>query len=188
MQPLTTPSAGHEICHECEGKRTCWSCFGKGTRANGAACGECGGNGLCAVCHGDGELEAGAGATAAALPQREAIPVGWFRELGYETAFSLEQAKGRDRSHSADVARYLRGGKILVASPGLARDIYDRTVVAGSHSMRTDGDFVWPDVLAYYVEKYGIELPPIFEARMAAAGWNAPAEIDIHGLGIKTPR
>jgi hypothetical protein len=74
-----------------------------------------------------------------------------------------------------------------VASPGFARDVYDAAFVAGSRSMRTDGDFVWPDVLAYYVEKYGVELPPIFEAHMAAAGWTAPADIDIdiHGLGIK---
>jgi hypothetical protein len=51
--------------------------------------------------------------------------------------------------------------------------------------MRTDGDFVWPDVLAYYVEKYGVELPPIFEARMASLGWSAPVDVDIVGLGIK---
>jgi hypothetical protein len=135
------------------------------------------------VCRGAGELESRAAPPA--TPEREAIPVGWFRELGYETALSIEQWKGRDPAHAADVARYLRGGKVLVASPGLARDIYDRAVVAGSHSMRTDGDFVWPDVLAHYVEKYGVELPPIFEARMAAAGWNAPDEVDIVGLGIK---
>lgn len=183
MQPLTIPSPGHDVCYECEGKRTCWSCFGAGTRSNGNPCGECGGDGLCAVCGGAGELESGAASPVTA--QREAIPVGWFRELGYETAFSIEQWKNRDPEHTADVARYLRGGKILVASPGLARDIYDRAVVAGSHSMRTDGDFVWPDVLAYYVEKYGVELPPIFEARMAAAGWNAPDDVDIVGLGIK---
>ncbi len=183
--PLTTPSPGHELCYECEGKRTCWSCFGKGRRANGAPCGECGGSGRCSVCQGDGELPIGAGAAADAAPTRNAIPIGWFRELGYETAFSLEQARGRDPAHTADVARYLRGGKILVASPGLARDIYDRGVVAGTHSLRTDGDFVWPDVLAHYVEKYGVALPPVFEARMEAAGWNPPTEIDVKRLGIK---
>ena len=185
MQPLTTPSPGRESCHECEGRRTCWSCLGEGKRPGDAACGECFGTRLCPLCHGDGELDAGAADAAAARPLREALPVGWFRELGYETAFFLEQWKGRDPSH---VARYLRGGKILVASPGLARDIHDRTVVAGSHSMRTDGDFVSPDVLAYYVEKYGIEMTPMFEGRMAAAGWNAPTDVDIRGLGIKRPR
>ncbi len=187
MQPLTTPSAGYEICYECEGARRCWSCRGEGVRVNGAACGECFGRRLCDRCGGDGELAVGAAAAVAALPLREAIRVGWFRELGYDTAFWIEQWKGRDPSHTVDVARYLRGGKILVASPGLARDIYDRTVVAGSRSLRTDGDFVWPDVLAYYVEKHGVKLPPMFEAHMAGAGWNPPAEIDIHRLGIKMP-
>lgn len=183
MEPLTQASSGHVLCYECEGKRTCWSCFGKGVRNNGAVCGECGGSGACPVCGGAGELEAGTAPPV--IHAREAVPVGWFRELGYESAFSIEQAKNRDPAHTADVARYLRGGKILVASPGLARDIYDRARVAGSHSMRTDGDFVWPDVLAYYVETYGVALPPIFEARMASRGWTAPADIDIVGLGIK---
>lgn len=181
MDALTNPSAGNELCYECEGRRVCWSCDGKGTRMTGEPCGECFGTGRCSICQGDGELPIGG----LPPPEREAIPIGWFRELGYETAFSIEQFRGRDPAHTADVVRYLRGGKVLVASPGFARDIYDRSVVAGTHSLRTDGDYVWPDVLAHYVERHGIELPPIFEAHMAAAGWRVPSEIETKGLGIK---
>jgi len=185
MEALTTPDPGHELCYECDGNRNCWSCAGKGQRANGQPCGECMGQGRCIICSGDGQLPVGSKAAVESAPSRLAIQVGWFRELGFETAFSLDEARGkRAPDHTADVARYLRGGKILVASPGIARDIYDRSVVAGTSSLRTDGDYVWPDVLAHYVEHYGVDLPPIFEARMAAAGWTAP-DVDITGLGIK---
>jgi len=145
------------------------------------------GNGRCSICNGDGELPVNTKAALDAAPKRYAIKIGCFREFGFETSWFLDQWKGRrDPTHTADVVRYLRGGKILVASPGLARDIYDRNVVAGTHSLRTDGDYVWPDVLAHYVERYGVELPPNFEARMENAGWTAP-DVDISGLGIKEP-
>lgn len=185
MDALANPSPGFELCYECDGIRFCRLCRGSGQEINGERCFQCTGTGWCITCGGDGELPLGTKAGADKEPTRRAVRIGWFRELGHDTAWFLEHWKGRrDATHTADVARYLRAGKIMIFSPGFARDIYDRSVIAGTHSMRTDGDFVWPDVLAHYVEKYGVELPPMFEAHMAAAGWNPPQDVDIHRLGI----
>lgn len=58
-EPITTPPAGEELCYECDGKRVCWSCHGRGARLSGARCGQCVGRGWCIVCNGAGTLPEG---------------------------------------------------------------------------------------------------------------------------------
>lgn len=79
---------------------------------------------------------------------------------------------------------YLRAGKVLVMSPGLVRDPFDRTLVAGKGSIRTDGVYAWPDSLAYFVDRYLPELPIDFEEHMAKLDWTMPAAVDVKGLEI----
>ena len=58
-EPVTVPSAGYELCYECDGKRICIYCRGRGQLANGNQCSTCHGDGRCIVCNGAGELPEG---------------------------------------------------------------------------------------------------------------------------------
>jgi hypothetical protein len=46
-------------------------------------------------------------------------------------------------------------------------------MVSTSH-WDTDGEWIWPTDLIYYVEEYHAELPAEFVARMASFGWSCP--------------
>jgi hypothetical protein len=105
----------------------------------------------------------------------EPIYVGAFKELGYDdvaAAPSLSDVRGkRPADHKAEVVQYLRGGWMLVFSPGIDRDIFDETKAADTPSVVTDGTYSWPKLLAYYVEHYDISLPADFEAHMQLSAW-----------------
>ena len=193
--PVTTPIAGFELCYECDGLRTCLTCLGEGTYLDGSRCETCGGNGYCFVCRGAGEMTLGthakvrAGASDADEPawpppgKRVARTVGKLRELGDDDAPPLATARGtRSDDNLAAVVAYLRAGKLLVMSPGLVKDPLDAESLAGKRSMRTDGVYAWSDALAYFVERYRIELPAEFERHMATRQWAMPATIDTKDL------
>jgi len=116
--------------------------------------------------------------------------VGNFIEIGYDddpTAPSLASARGkRTADNKQQVVDYLRSAITFIVSPGRDDDVFDPSKSAGSSSIATDGVYVWPRTLAYYVEKYDVELPPDFEAHMARNGWKPPANIE--RLGLELPR
>lgn len=108
--------------------------------------------------------------------------VGNFVELGYDDhpdAPSILAARGkRVSTHKAEVVAYLRGGTTLVFSPGRDPDVLDAGRLAGSPSVATDGIYVWPRTLAYYVDTYDVALPAEFEEHMRRNGWVAPDDVD----------
>lgn len=112
--------------------------------------------------------------------------VGTFREMGYDddpAAPSLHDARGkRGPAHKAEVVAYLRRGKAFSFSPGPLRDYFDDAQYVGTHTMRTDGTYLWPDFVAGYVERHDVELPAEFERHMEAVGWRLPEAIDIATL------
>lgn len=112
--------------------------------------------------------------------------VGNFREMGYEDvagAPSLVDVRGKRRAgHKAEVVAYLRKAKSISYSPGPLRDFFDESQYIGSHTMRTDGTYVWPDFLAGYVERHDVLLPDEFERHMEQAGWRLPESLDIATL------
>lgn len=73
------------------------------------------------------------------------------------------------------VIDYLRSGVIAIASPGIVKSVLDESKVIGTPSWRTDGVWVWPDTLAYYVEAAGVRLPPAFIRRIRDNGFIVPA-------------
>lgn len=114
--------------------------------------------------------------------------VGNFLELGYDDhpdAPSLASLRWRRKSaNKEEVVAYLRGGVTLVFSPGRDFDVLDDSKVAGSSSIATDGVYVWPRTLAYYVETYDVELPAAFESHMERNRWAAPEVVDKASLEI----
>jgi hypothetical protein len=89
---------------------------------------------------------------------------GFFRELPHglpsgDAIFDAERdALGPDER--ATVAAYLRGCHVIAATSVLADDVLDPSLKAVSPiSVHTDGESVWPEDFAYYVETYGISPP-----------------------------
>lgn len=73
------------------------------------------------------------------------------------------------------VVEYLRSGVVAIASPGIVKSLLDETKVIGTPSWRTDGVWLWPDTLAYYVEVLGVRLPPALLRRIRDNGYSVPA-------------
>lgn len=112
--------------------------------------------------------------------------VGNFKEMGYDDvpdAPSLVDVRGKRRAgHKPEVLAYLRQAKSISFSPGPIEDFFDPSQFVGTHTMRTDGVFVWPDFLAGYVERHDVLLPEEFEQHMARAAWRLPASLDLDTL------
>lgn len=116
------------------------------------------------------------------------IPVGFYRELrgGEPHQPSLLRAvRSASMPNVADVIKYLKAGKVLVATGGPVSDVIDpkRGLIGPPHVV-TDGTYAWPAVLAYYIECHNVHLPPAFVAHMAAGNWSPPSGIDMQGLDI----
>jgi hypothetical protein len=92
---------------------------------------------------------------------------------------SIHDARGRLAAADRAVARYLAGGTAVATAGGLAAvDVLagdGRTI--GAVELLTDGHWVWPGDLAYYVEHDAVDLPAEFLARARANDWQCP-EVD----------
>lgn len=92
--------------------------------------------------------------------------LGFFRELGHgdEDGPSLVEARRTvPAPHQDEVAQYLDAGCTVATTGVLLDDVLDpgRTAVAALELV-TDGAWVWPRDLAYYVRRYNISLPEDF--------------------------
>ena len=109
-----------------------------------------------------------------------------YKELAPEQAdqvdaLSLRAAMSDEpQDHEADIIRYLETaanysalGKVVgdVLNPGEKAAIYPGT--------NTDGLYLWPSELGYYVRKYHVHLPNEFVARMASLNWIPPGKASI---------
>jgi hypothetical protein len=72
------------------------------------------------------------------------------------------------------VVAYLRSGTVVAVSAGFSVCRICR--IRNGSSELTDGDFVWPEGLAHYVEEHGVQLPPEVIAA-AERGPAAPVEV-----------
>jgi hypothetical protein len=91
-----------------------------------------------------------------------------FIELGRvkqaEPQPSILDNVGREPLPDADrVVAYLRAGHGLIAMMDVQDDFFDRSrqVLSGS-SISTDGDWLWRDDLAHYVQRHNVTIPDEF--------------------------
>ncbi len=90
--------------------------------------------------------------------------LGFYRQLrhGYPQGPDLTAAADGSLPSRArtEVARYLRDCPVVAATTQRADDVLDprQTNVSGIN-IHTDGTYVWPEDLAYYVERYGVAVP-----------------------------
>ena len=98
--------------------------------------------------------------------------VGFFRELphGDPDGPSLHDARRESAAEDeAAILGYLARGAVHALSPGPVWDVLDESGPVGTASLLTDGEWVWPEDLAHYVEKYHVRLPAEFVARAKTA-------------------
>ena len=100
--------------------------------------------------------------------------LGFFRELphGDPEGPSLLESGRQTGDDEAAIVRYLAESPVLAISGSVVRDVIDPLhSVAGRNAVRTDGVWIWPADLAYYVANYRIELPADFIEHGARANW-----------------
>ncbi|MFJ1610229.1 hypothetical protein ACIOHS_43985 [Streptomyces sp. NPDC088253] len=91
----------------------------------------------------------------------------------FETAADVSAAAASGGRPSEElVARYLEQGEVVVAASQWVDDLLDAdSKNICQYSIRTDGVWVWPDSLAYYVRRYHVRLPVEFLSRMESNDW-----------------
>ena len=64
------------------------------------------------------------------------------------------------------IVKYLDNGRKTAAAVGRAKDAFTGEEIPGEYYMMTDGEYSWISSLSYYVEKYNLRLPQIFEEKV----------------------
>lgn len=109
--------------------------------------------------------------------------IGFFKELshGLENGESLkEDISNNPQVNEDSIVKYLENGIIYCISPGLVYDVLDeKRGIIGSLSTLTDGKWIWPSDLSYYVRKYHVKLNEEFLLYMENNNWTIPNDHDI---------
>jgi hypothetical protein len=102
-----------------------------------------------------------------------------FRELRWHNlpnGLSIHEAT-RPLPHPDEerIGAYLRAGKVFSIRPMVVPDFLmpERTMASASN-WHTDGEWIWPTDLVYYVVNYHTDLPLDFVKRMASTDWLCP--------------
>ncbi len=109
------------------------------------------------------------------------LRVGFFRELHDDPSLpSIREAIRSSRHPDEDrIVAYLNAGVCLAACGGVQHDVLNPSSKrVTSPDMVTDGVWLWPGELPYYVAVHGVELPPEFVAHMQQNGWTVRAPSD----------
>jgi hypothetical protein len=109
---------------------------------------------------------------------------GFFRELrhGAQDGPSLHESVGSlAKDHAELVAAYLEAAPVLVATGTMVDDIMDLTNRGVAPlEIATDGEWVWPRDLGYYVRHYRVAIPAAFLDRIRSQ--KRPPRISAHEL------
>lgn len=89
------------------------------------------------------------------------------------------------KAESELVATYLAACPIWISSPGAEESQLHDNVIAGTSSIRTDGEWAWHDTIAFYVRMHGIFLPDKFLQAVRAKNYLPPAENAVNLLTLE---
>src|SRR5665213_1855548 len=110
-----------------------------------------------------------------------------YREINPEVHKSSVLPSLRDwlsdepNPNEGDVARYLETAPAYSGVGKTVGDVLDPNAkVVLFPGTRTDGAYLWPSELPYYVRKYHLKLPPDFLERIASLNWRPPAKTAIN--------
>ena len=115
------------------------------------------------------------------------IEVGFFSELSYgrDSGGKIRGAIFKISEDNCDrVLAYLKAGVVCVVAPGVSINCLseDREII-GTLALLTDGKFIWPSDLAFYVERYRVGLPDAFLSHMREHDWRV-STVDLSVLDV----
>ena len=97
-----------------------------------------------------------------------------------ETDPSMLDQIGKKIEHKKEICKYLQSGMVLAACGEVVNDIlHPERGIAGTPDDMTDGKWIWPGDLAYYVSNYDLKLDDGFIDYMISQNWSIPEMIDI---------
>ena len=107
--------------------------------------------------------------------------VGFFFELSTAQQRDRVRELSREQPHpnEHEIVRYLSGGVDAGASMMIEHDFLEEPPrVLGEVILRSDGEWIWPSSLAYYVRQYHVELPNEFVELMKENNWQVPSDAE----------
>lgn len=77
-----------------------------------------------------------------------------------------------DEVEKEKILSYLKSGTMIMASPGLLNCLKCNSKgIAGSFSIITDGEWVWPEYYIHYIDIHNIQINPAFITKMKNNGF-----------------
>lgn len=109
--------------------------------------------------------------------------VGFYKEMEHGESCDpsiLDNIKIKQYKADIDnICCYLNSGIPLIVCAGTVEDVINPdNGTAGTPTFFTDGRWVWPGDLSYYVKNYNLKLPDEFINTMRQADWKVPITID----------
>ena len=108
---------------------------------------------------------------------------GYFKEMphGDSTDSSIFENLHKKIDNKDKICNYLRQGYVLAACGGVVKDVVcPEKGIVGSPDDITDGVWIWPADLVYYVENYDLLLDDAFINYMSEHEWNVPQNLEIN--------
>ncbi len=114
------------------------------------------------------------------------IAIGFFQELPHGDTVGPSLDHNRQATAIPDepaLVRYLEGGHVLrrAESPALDMLEFHEEIDLGLPHQLTDGVYVWPADLPYYLHKYHVRLPRAFVVHARRNDWRVPL-VDVAAL------
>lgn len=101
--------------------------------------------------------------------------IGFFKELahGLDDGESLkDNILNKPQAYEDKIINYLKSGIIYCNSPGLIMDVLTKNdKIIGNLNILTDGVWLWPSDLSYYVEQYHVKINEDFVDHMKKTNW-----------------
>ena len=108
--------------------------------------------------------------------------VGYYKEMphGNENDHSIFDYIGKENTENIEkIYQYLNSGVVLAACGEVTKDvIHPEKGIAGTPDDMTDGKYIWPGDLAYYVKNYNLKLPDEFISTMKDNDWKVSKTIE----------
>lgn len=106
--------------------------------------------------------------------------VGFFSELGFPEGESIiEHLETCPAVARSALANYLNSGTVVASTMGWVDDVFDSSMTRVSGlGIVSDGQFVWPEALPYYVENYGVSVDDRLRERAEDLGLATPLSDD----------
>lgn len=86
---------------------------------------------------------------------------GFYQEHGYEGHVSLHSESAGTKTYDLEaVLAYLSMGQVFLASAGIEEDMLSKGgKKIGAGTLKTDGTWIWPNYVEYYIANYKIGVP-----------------------------